>query len=257
MNRDTYIVLTIAFLATIFVLFQKKAPAPKVEDSPVGNNKPPLTVLYGTPTIDGQDQDDLWSYCEWQPINQVWMGVGLTPQDFSGRYKIAWDENNLYIVAEIEDDALVDTHPDGLLKYWDDDCLEIFIDEDASGGIHQYNYNAFAYHIALDGKVVDIAPDSSFRYYNDHCMVKRTTTGTKSIWEVAMKIYDGNRYSDTGENIAKSLKMGKKMGFMIAYCDNDHSPEREHFIGNIPMEGTEKNRGWIDASVFGTVVLSD
>jgi hypothetical protein len=163
----------------------------------------------------------------------------------------------LYVLAEIQDDALVDTHPDGLLKYWDDDCLEIFVDEDASGGEHQYNYNAFAYHIALDGKVVDIAPDKSYQYFNDHCTTRRITRGNTSIWEVAMKIFDGNRYEDGGDNAPKMLRAGKKMGFMLAYCDNDHSPEREHFMGDVVIEGQDKNRGWIDATVFGAILLSE
>ena len=36
---------------------------------------------------------------------------------------------------------------------------------------------------------------------------------------------------------------------MVAYCDNDNSPEREHFIGSNKIEGEDKNRGWIDAGV--------
>ena len=46
------------------------------------------------------------------------------------------------------------------------------------------------------------------------------------------------------------------MGFAIAYCDNDHSVEREHFIGSEVVEGTDKNRGWIDADIFGKIKLT-
>lgn len=42
---------------------------------------------------------------------------------------------------------------------------------------------------------------------------------------------------------------------MLAYGDNDHSPERENFIGNVRIDGTDKNRGWIDAGVFGLLEL--
>ncbi|MEN0006928.1 MAG: sugar-binding protein, partial [Bacteroidota bacterium] len=87
---------------------------------------------------------------------QRWLGEPYTDEDFSGRYKLTWSEDFIYILAEIQDDTLIDIHEDGLDRYWDDDCLEIFIDEDHSGGNHQYSHNAFAYHIALDGKVVDI-----------------------------------------------------------------------------------------------------
>ncbi len=207
------------------------------------------------PVIDGIPGDSCWRNLPWYPLDQIWLGDSIDPQDFSGKYKLTWSEDYLYILAEITDDTLIDIHPDGLVKYWDDDCLEIFVDEDASGGNHQYSYNAFAYHIALDGKVVDIRPDSSFAYFNEHCTTRRVSKGNVSTWEVAVNIYGGKKYSGTGENIPKSLKAGKKMGFALAYCDNDHSAERENFIGSVRVEGTDKNRGWIDAGIFGLLTL--
>lgn len=214
-----------------------------------------FTAQRGTPVIDGDGSDAVWGNAIWQPLDQIWLGDStLSKADFSGRYKIAWDQNNIYILAEIIDDTLIDMHPDGLDRYWDDDCLEIFLDEDASGGNHQYSYNAFAYHISLDGRVVDIKPDSAFQYYDDHCLMRRQTSGKTTIWEVAVKTYN-DQYTDGEENIPRLLSPGKHLGFALAYCDNDHSAEREHFIGNVPIEGKDKNRGWIDASVFGHLSL--
>ncbi|MCC7244387.1 MAG: CBM9 family sugar-binding protein [Saprospiraceae bacterium] len=255
MNRDTYIALGIAFLTLVFIFLQKNSsetPA-QVEDT----THQQFTAAYGSPLIDGNANDAAWQNAEWLPLDQAWIGQTPAPQDYAGRYKVLWDEGNLYILAEINDDVITDTHEDGLVKYWDDDCLEVFVDEDASGGNHQYNYNAFAYHIALDGKVVDIAPDSSFQYYNDHCISRRTSEGQRNIWEVAVKLYDGKKYQDGGENIPKLLKNGKVIGFALAYCDNDHSPERENFMGNVRVEGADKNRGWIDAGIFGRLTLSE
>lgn len=209
----------------------------------------------GTPVIDGDGADAVWENSEWQTIDQIWLGDStLSKKDFSGSYKLVWDQNNIYILAEITDDTLIDIHPDGLDRYWDDDCLEIFIDEDASGGNHQFNYNAFAYHVSLDGRVVDINPDSAFQYYDDHCLMRRKTNGNTSTWEIAVKIFD-DQYTDGEENIPKLLSKGKHLGFALAYCDNDHSAEREHFIGNVAVEGHDKNKGWIDASIFGHLSL--
>jgi hypothetical protein len=246
--------LSAALLVLLFVFWEKQA---KTEDGPSSPNpeKQLFSAIYGTPLLDGKADDLVWQNAEWHPLDQVWLGAPPSPEDFSGRYKLCWDESNLYVLAEITDDTLVDIHPDGLLKYWDDDCLEIFVDEDASGGNHQYNYNAFAYHIALDGRVVDIRPDSTFAYFDDHCTSRRITSGNTSIWEVAVKIFDGNKYVDGGENIPKMLKAGKKMGFALAYCDNDRSAERENFIGSVRVAGEDKNRGWIDAGIFGTLTL--
>jgi hypothetical protein len=258
MNRDSIIGLVAAFLTLAFLFFH----APSTEESPADaltsdGARPVFAAAYGTPIINGVGDDLAWESAEWLPLDQVWLGQPPTPSDFSGRYKLLWDENNLYVLAEITDDTLVDIQPDGLLKYWDDDCLEIFVDEDASGGNHQYNYNAFAYHIALDGHVADIRPDSAFAYFDEHCTTRRTTIGQTSFWEIAVKIFDGNRYTEEGENIPKMLKTNKKMGFMLAYCDNDHSAARENFIGSVPIEGADKNNGWIDASIFGLLELNE
>ncbi|HNE29586.1 MAG: sugar-binding protein [Saprospiraceae bacterium] len=256
MSRDSFVGFSMALLLALFVWFLRSPQQPPTEFS---NAAPPVEVdqlaPYGSPVIDGKGDDAVWEMSEWLPLDQVWIGKDLSADDFNGRYKLAWDENNLYVLAEITDDTLIDIHPDGLDHYWDDDCLEIFIDEDASGGNHQYNYNAFAYHIALDGKVVDIAPDSSYQYYNDHCLTRRVSTGNTSVWEVAVRVFDGNRYQDGAENVPKMLKSGKVLGFALAYCDNDHSPEREHFIGNVAVAGEDKNRGWIDAGIFGKLGL--
>ena len=147
----------------------------------------------------------------------------------------------------------MDIHSNPIDHYWDDDCLEVFIDEDASGGIHQYNHNAFAYHIALDNKVADIGTNKEPQLY-DHVDCKRKMTGKKALWELAITIYN-DTYIDSGDNQKVTLSSDKKLGFAIAYCDNDYSDEREHFIGSEVVEGEDKNRGWIDAGVFGEIVL--
>ena len=219
------------------------------------SGKTDFIALYGTPVLDGSASDEVWEKCDWEYLDQNWIGTPPDSADFKGRYKILWDENNLYLLAEITDDTLIDIHEDGLSRYWDDDCLEVFVDEDASGGNHQYNYNAFAYHISLDGHVVDIAPDSTFRYYDDHCVSISTTADHVTVWEVAIKLYDGKIYQDGAENIPKLLGNGKKIGFALAYCDNDHSAERENFMGSVPVAGEDKNQGWIDAGIFGHLTL--
>lgn len=206
--------------------------------------------------IDAIADEPAWEATEWQIMDQVWLGELQDSTDFSGRYKILWDARALYVLAEIHDDTLIDIYEDPLVQYWDDDCLEIFIDEDNSKGIHQYNHNAFAYHIALDGNVADIATDSLPRLYNDHIESKRITEGNKSTWEVAMKLFTDD-YEDDGDNTPRELASLDKIGFAIAYCDNDTSKLREAFIGSEVVEGEDKNRGWIDAGIFRSCVLKE
>lgn len=216
------------------------------------------------PIIDGIIDDTAWQAAPWYPIDKHILGDMPKPDDFSGRYKVTWDENQLYILAEITDDILIDQHADPRHNYWDDDTLEIFIDEDMSGGDHQYSYNAFAYHVALDGQAADFGPknqdgSNNIVLLNNHLnsVWKRAPNApNKVIWEVALSIYDDTFKQDTNSHPVH-LSAGKKMGFMLAYCDNDGSKYREHFIGshNIEPVNGDKNRGYIDASVFGTLKL--
>lgn len=226
-------------------------PNPKTSQPLTGKDQK-LTAVHAAETIviDGKADEAVWQKAEWQPLDNLWVGEMPDADDFQGKFKTAWTEDFLYVLAEIQDDTLVDIEPDGLLNYWDDDCLEIFVDADASGGDHTYSHNAFAYHLSLDGKAVDINPDSVFTYYNDHVKQARTQNGKTSVWEVAVKIYD-EKYRDGAINAPNKLAAGGKMGFALAYCDNDYSKEREHFMGSVFIPGEDKNKGWIDAGVFG------
>lgn len=256
MQRDIFTGLAVAVLMGLFGWMLTTRPDfSTLVQKPVA----PAAVFsadYGTPVVDGLPDDDLWKASGWYPIDQVWMGQPVPVEDFYGRYKTAWDENNLYVLVEIVDDSLTDTHANGLEGYPDDDCLEILLDEDASGGDHTYNYNAFAYHIALDGQVVDYGPDEVTHYYNEHCTVRRLTEGRVSYWEIAVQVFDGNRYADGGENIPKLLRAGKRMGFAVAYCDADQARVRDNFFGSVPIAGSDKNLTWRDASVFGLLELA-
>ena len=253
MTRLFLYALPIALFSGLFLSTSCKRTV-KTPDPAELARRQQFPVGYGTPTIDGAGTEDAWQQAEWLPLDQLWIGNMPDSSDFKGRYKLLWDEYNLYLLTEITDDTLIDFHTDGLEHFWDDDCLEIFVDEDAMGGDHQYNYTAFAYHIALDGKVVDTRPNHHAGYFNDHCISRRVTTGNHSVWEVAIKLFDDS-YEEDGDNIPKTLRAGKKVGFALAYCDNDHSPERENFMGSVVVEGEDKNQGWKNASIFGVLEL--
>ena len=223
------------------------------------------------PIIDGNSIDSVWQQGEWHSLSELIVGTQPSKEDFSGRFKMLWDEQKLYLLVEITDDVLFDQHANPLHFYWDDDCIEIFIDEDASGGDHQFNFNAFAYHVALDNQAVDIgyqkadgSPD--FLALNDHVDNKwqrNSTVPHVMTWELAIAVYDDSFTYQTIDNkkafSGKPVKLfkGKKLGFMLAYCDNDGSKEREHFMGSTPITAIngDKNLGYITADVFDKIEL--
>lgn len=209
------------------------------------------------PTVDGVADEAIWAEAQWRSLDQRWLGPEYTEQDFQGRYKIVWTDNRIFILAEIVDDVLIDTHRDPLVQYWDDDCLEIFLDEDFSGGNHQYNHNAFAYHLSLDNQAVDIGTDKQARLYTHHVSSRWQQHGNKVIWEVALDVYNDSYVDDSDDNVPVTLSAGKILGFMLAYCDNDGSELRENFVGSEKVLSGPKDRGWIDAGLFGALLLVD
>ena len=231
--------------------YKKKVEIPKLIDQFITVKKAKVK-----PVIDGKGDEKIWTDNEWLPLNELWLGDPYTKDDYSGRYKLSWAEDGLYLLAEIKDDILIDNNPDPLVKWWDDDCLEVFIDEDNSGGEHQFNHNAFAYHIALDGNVVDMSTEKKGKLFNSHLESKRITIGNTSIWEVKISLYDDS-YNENANNISQKLYPGKIVGFALAYCDNDNSKTRENFIGSLFVKGKDKNQGYKNANIFGTLNIEN
>ena len=206
-------------------------------------------------TIDGVADEAIWEHARWQEISHRWLGPEYAADDFQGRYKVVWTEDKIYILGEFVDDVLRDIYRDPLTQYWDDDCFEIFLDEDFSGGDHQYNHNAFAYHLSLDNQAIDIGTDRQPRNYSHHVESRWKQQGNKLVWEVAISVYTDAYVDGSDRNESVSLSPGKVMGLMLAYCDNDTSELRENFIGSESVATGPKDRGWIDAGIFGSLVL--
>jgi len=236
------------------------APNPAAADEPT--HLPDRSVYHApraaaAPVIDGIADDDAWSRAEWHSVEERWLGPEYDAQDFSGRYKVVWTKDRLYLLGQFTDDILFDGHRNPLVQYWDDDCWEIFIDEDHSGGTHQFTHNAFAYHLSLDNRAIDIGTAEEPRDYSDHVDSRWRQEGDLLVWEVSIRIFDDSYRDGAENNVPVELEAGKLMGLMVAYCDNDGSELRENFIGSETVPTGPKDRGYIDAGLFGTLILSE
>ena len=210
--------------------------------------------------IDGKADDPAWADAQWFPIDQVWIpyGASMAPGDFEGRFKLAWDEDYLYILAENVDDMLSDDHANPLQNWWDDDCLEIFIDEDRSKGGHERNYNAFAYHVSLFYDAIDLHTNGNPINLKNNLEVVMDTLGNNTyMWELAVKNYRATFNPNNPEASRVLLHHNKLMGFTLAYCDNDETTSRENFIGSMYMPRAVANDNYKTANYFGTVLLVD
>ncbi len=221
--------------------------------SPFNHYNAPKAAV--APVIDGV-AEAVWNNVPSSPINVFWLGTQPNPSgsDFWGSYKAVWTEEYLYMLVNIEDDKLFDGVADPLDRYWEDDTVELFIDENHNGGQHGYNTSAWAYHVSTLGDVVDYTT-SGPKLLNDHIQVARSMpTANGHIWELRIKIY-GEDYADWKTNTPLTLSAGKLMGFSVAYIDNDGSPQRESMMGSVDTQGHKNNQGYLDASVFGTLLL--
>ena len=206
------------------------------------------------PVIDGKI-DQQWQATPWFPMDNLILGALPREKDFSGSFKLRWDEEYLYLMAKIRDDVLADAYPDPKVHYWDDDSLEIFLDPDGSGGDHLYSYNAFAYHLALDGNAVDLGDKpGDILLLNDHVENKWARSPTEPheiVWEAKIKFYSDD-LAQQGEQSRMPLSEDHVFGFMLAYCDADGKGRREHFVGSqaiTPING-DKDLGYKTADVF-------
>lgn len=223
------------------------------------NNRYGAPRTLTAPVIDGV-ADSLWDAAKWDSIPYAYIGTAPTKADFAGRYKVMWDSGHVYMLVEIVDDSVSDTHADPLDNYYNDDALELFVDENHDGGNHQYNFKAWAYHISTrkdasgNHDVVDAGTDQKNHLFNDHFKVARSQKGHVSLWELSMLIY-GDDYTLAGPNTPLVLAAGKIMGFTMAYCDNDGGATRENFMGSVNTPGHFRNEGYIDATCFGALEL--
>lgn len=223
-------------------------------------------------TIDGLANEEVWGTCPWYTIDQPWMKNSLrsstlftspTDADFKGNYKLAWDKDYLYLLADITDDVFRDDHVNPIADFWNDDCLEIFLDENRSKGAFSHvgnHFEAFAYHLAKNAiDVVDWGPTVNVGVpLNDHIKtaISNVPGTTKYLWECRIKIFDNTFFYGGANNTPVVLNSGKILGFSVAYCDND-AGTREDFIGSGVVPGTDKNQGFKTADYYQELKLID
>jgi hypothetical protein len=252
-----------------YTLYARWLTAAEKYNITLGNDDFVAYFVDTPPTIDGNGSDQAWAKARWQPMKYQWMyntsnttdylTAASSAADFSGRFKVVWTADRLYILAEIIDDAIKVTRYNtygGYNQAHNDDCLEIFFDENASGGTRASDggNNFFTYHMGYmegyhfaadyvgnpDNNVADIAlkvlNGMILRDVHLNYVIVKNNPGGGDIWEIEMKVYDntyplretpGMPSNASGGDPSKSevtpvaLTEGKKMGLAVAYCDSD------------------------------------
>jgi len=254
-------VLFVFIFFTISVIAE--SPQMRVQDDTV---KAPN--VENIPTIDGQSDDVCWGDVEWQEIDQVWIPWGgfVEANDYTGQYKIVWSstENILYFLVQVNDDVFVDGYVFGPGDYYQYDIVEVFIDEDKSGGIHNYEVggvNPEDGEVNNDFVVCDMAGNTYTVNYAGHFPeLAMRKDGNQYTWEFSLAVYDSSYDNGDPEASRVDLSEGKIIGLSLAYCDNDSINEepktRDNFFGSVWVPEDEYNDHWINADGFGTIELT-
>jgi len=253
-----------------------------------------------SPVIDGNGDDAAWAKAEWRDIKYAWMyqaspyslptgaaapspagGAIQKTADFSGRFKVVWTADRLYILAEIIDDQIKTPNINSAYTSPENnDCLELFISESAStstsarGTSSSSTAHFFAYHMSFNETDVmdyiggsnssadpNVRIEGGFIKRNHHLNYKinKDDATHTYTWEIEMKVYDSKYPVTTSpENRTPvTLTEGKKMGFAVAYNDND-TTKRDHFIGSMYVAGAsdnDRNQAYRNASIYAKLYL--
>ena len=199
-------------------------------DKFIKENPPPEKVvkqakaLYGTPVIDGE-VDSIW-------YNTYNIKIDQYQQEFEGATGVAkalWDEENLYVLIQVQDDALDDKNANA----WEQDSVEIFVDqnnaktpyyEEEGDGQYRVNFN----------NVATFNPDSIKEGFESATSV----TGTNYIVEVKIPL----------KTITPAK--GTKIGFDLQINDAENGKRVSAAAWN-DTTGT----AYMDTSVFGELTL--
>jgi hypothetical protein len=219
------------------------------------------------PNIDGLGDDPVWAAATAHSIDEFFnVGGGEEldgDEDLQTTWKAVWDDTNLYVLIEVQDDELVYDESNS----WEDDSVEIYIDAqnldepeynpDVVPEIPSYQFTAIAGQEPIDDTT------SLFTWginsYDDNAgaretqypqgedvggMVTDDESGTYAL-EVS---FPWEALEETPANI---LARGD-FGFGIAVNDDDDGGGRNTQI----MWATESPDLWHNASVFPSVALS-
>lgn len=178
----------------------------------------------GTPVIDGEI-DPIWENAEIITTStQVMSSPGAT-----SRVRVLWDEDNLFVLAEVADDTLSNNGGESYMN----DSFEVFLDEKNDKTV-ALGKDDFQYRI-------DFENNQNFGGYGWKDKIESASVITDEGYRVELKIILQNVKGETG----------RQMGLDFQVNDN---------FGNASREGISKwndptNESWRNTTGWGTLEL--
>jgi hypothetical protein len=201
------------------------------------------------PTIDG-DMEDVWYFAARDSLKRLQLGTGFSPdspEDFSGEYRILWDDNNIYLFISVNDDIVNTNNP----AYWFNDMVQLFIDGNNDKNSEYDNNDVLFSYVYNDDGLTDVGSfNSSYNYEtNDfsNCQFVSKATNNGYNYEILLSGLDLN------SQFGLSLKSGREFGWNISITDND-TDNRDHYLS---WSGPYGSLVWEEPNHWGTAIVTD
>jgi hypothetical protein len=186
------------------------------------------------PAIDGA-AEDLWSDAREYELRNVIYSQPSSEADFSGSFRAMWDADNLYLLVDVADDSLKNDSDD----YWQDDCVEVFIDADNSRS-GSYDETDYQYYFNWDRN----RPTMDEARHGRTSNIEFTLVTTDRGYRAEIKF--------PWSTLGTEPSVGTRIGLDVHINDDDDGGERE---AKLIWYGKEDN-AWEDPGVFGTAELA-
>ena len=214
-------------------------------DSTVKWNTRSSTAKKGTPTIDGK-KDAIWDQTAVLSVDRPAPVSGMYPTKTTGKVRLLWDENNLYIYAEITDAKISYSYPiKKLADMYHRDSLAVFVDvpRDRSKPANGYTAKQYCYSVCANGDDVVMNPTINqdiSREFTKKSVVTKTKTGYTI--EASVSWHD---------LVKSEVKAGKMIGLDIGINDDLGNGDREACVSWSDYEGN----AFRDYTKLGNVTL--
>ncbi len=190
------------------------------------------------------DQFAGWEDYTWYDISRVISDETVTgPDDLSGRFKLKWDEDNLYVLIDVKDDIL-DVSEDA--PNYARDNTNIYIDA-TNAKANEYTLEQYNFGHAYTEDVIwgwqGGAPAGSAAYKPPQIFPTESLnpgTGYTTLWTVPF------------DSINVNPEAGMLLGFDIIINDRDNSESRDFLAFN-----DDNDLLWRDPYRFGSIKLME
>lgn len=187
-----------------------------------------------SPVIDGK-ADDVWATARQYRIENKLYSPVSSPNDLSAGYKALWDKDNLYLLVDVADEALMNDSE----QNYQDDCVEVFIDAENSKAA-AYGEKDYAYQFAWD----KTAPAMEEKAHNRTEGVEYKLVTTDNGYCVEVKF--------PWSTLGAKPSAGAKIGIDVHVNDDDDGGDRD---SKITWHDTQDN-AWQNPQAFGNAELA-